>query len=190
MHLNQRRHRCSPVNLLHIFKSPFYKNTSWRLLLMTFLSILLLRTWTQWLHQSQNIKDPFSNWEIHFFIINSSMINFLSMSSKERMVSTKNRIYRLLCFLFYSSFKNTRVSSKITFFLKISQNNSNRKLTSFELFKGTFTLQFSDDFFIFWSIWFHANGANNYFTILCIVPTIFSWRQAIFFPSFFGNKID
>ena len=27
------RHGCSPVNLLHIFRTPFLKNTSWRLLL-------------------------------------------------------------------------------------------------------------------------------------------------------------
>ena len=27
------RHRCSPVNLLHIIRTPFYKNTSGRLLL-------------------------------------------------------------------------------------------------------------------------------------------------------------
>ena len=27
------RHRCSPVNLLHIFRTPFHKNTSGRLLL-------------------------------------------------------------------------------------------------------------------------------------------------------------
>ena len=28
-----RRHGCSPVNLLHIFRKPFLKNTSWGLLL-------------------------------------------------------------------------------------------------------------------------------------------------------------
>ena len=27
------RHRCSPVNLLHVFRKPFVKNTSGRLLL-------------------------------------------------------------------------------------------------------------------------------------------------------------
>ena len=31
---NTLRHECSPVNLLHIFKTPFYKNTSRGLLLI------------------------------------------------------------------------------------------------------------------------------------------------------------
>ena len=31
---NTLRHECSPVNLLHIFKTPFYKNTSGGLLLI------------------------------------------------------------------------------------------------------------------------------------------------------------
>ena len=30
---NHTSHKCSPVNLLHIFRSPFLKNTSGRLLL-------------------------------------------------------------------------------------------------------------------------------------------------------------
>ena len=31
---NTLRHECSPVNLVHIFKTPFYKNTSGGLLLI------------------------------------------------------------------------------------------------------------------------------------------------------------
>ena len=36
------QHRCSPVNLLHIFRTPFLKNTSKWLLLAIVLSFLLL----------------------------------------------------------------------------------------------------------------------------------------------------
>ena len=36
--------------------------------------------------------------------------------------------------------------------------------------------------------WFHVNGVNNYFIILCIFPNISFWRQSIFFPSFFWNQ--
>ena len=35
------RRGCSPVSLLHIFRTPFTKNTSWRLLLILFLVIFL-----------------------------------------------------------------------------------------------------------------------------------------------------
>ena len=37
-------------------------------------------------------------------------------------------------------------------------------------------------------IWFHINGVNNYFIILCIFPNISFWRQSIFFPSFFCDQ--
>ena len=35
------RHGCSPVNLLHVFRTPFFKNTSGRLLLFIFYSARL-----------------------------------------------------------------------------------------------------------------------------------------------------
>ena len=37
------RHGCSPVNLLHIFRTPFYKNTSGGLLLLAVIPIFTLR---------------------------------------------------------------------------------------------------------------------------------------------------
>ena len=37
------RHGCSPVNLLHIFRAPFIKNTSGRLLLYTFVAFFWYR---------------------------------------------------------------------------------------------------------------------------------------------------
>ena len=38
--------------------------------------------------------------------------------------------------------------------------------------KGAFTLQFSGNFFDYRKTWFHVNGVNNYFIILCIFPSI------------------
>ena len=49
--------------------------------------------------------------------------------------------------------------------------------------KGTFTLPFSNNFFNYKKIWFHAHR----FTILCIFPAISFWSLSIFFPSFFLN---
>ena len=46
------RHECYPVNLLHIFRAPFRKNTSGRLLLV-FLSIL----WSAWQNIIRNFKN-------------------------------------------------------------------------------------------------------------------------------------
>ena len=43
-------------------------------------------------------------------------------------------------------------------------------------------------FFNYRKTWFHVNGVNNYFIILCIFPNISFWRQSIFFPSFFWNQ--
>ena len=43
-------------------------------------------------------------------------------------------------------------------------------------------------FFNYRKTWFHINGVNNYFIILCIFPNISVWRQSIFFPSFFWNQ--
>ena len=37
--------RCSPVNLLHILRTPSPKNTSERLLLMLFLLVILEQQW-------------------------------------------------------------------------------------------------------------------------------------------------
>ena len=59
-----------------------------------------------------------------------------------------------------------------------------------EVFKGTYTLQFSDSVFHYREIWFHVNGVNNYFIIFCIFPTISFWRQTVFFHNFFETKID
>ena len=49
-------------------------------------------------------------------------------------------------------------------------------------------IKFSDNFFNYRKTWFHVNGVNNYFIILCIFPNISFWRQSLFFPSFFWNQ--
>ena len=41
---------------------------------------------------------------------------------------------------------------------------------------------------IYRKIWFHLNGVNNYFIILCIFPNISFWRQSIFFIIFLNPK--
>ena len=58
------RHGCSPVNLLHIFRTPFPKNTSGWLLLSAssdyFCLLLLLITSQNTFFQSFALKNPFS----------------------------------------------------------------------------------------------------------------------------------
>ena len=45
---------------------------------------------------------------------------------------------------------------------------------------GLFTLQFSDSFFNYRKIWFHVNGVNNCFIVLCIFSAISFWHQSFF----------
>ena len=73
--------------------------------------------------------------------------------------------------------------SSLMCFLKV------RFLSIFIPSKGTFTSEFSDNFFNYRKFWFHVNGVNNCFIILCIFPIISVWRQSIFFP-FFQIKIE
>ena len=52
------RHGCSPVNLLHIFRTPFPRNTSWWLLLITkflFLTLTLDNFLFNGIHYLQKI---------------------------------------------------------------------------------------------------------------------------------------
>ena len=54
----------------------------------------------------------------------------------------------------------------------------------------SFTLQFSDNFFNYEKIWFHVNGVNNCFNILCIFLPFPSDVNLYSFDNFFETKID
>ena len=59
-------HRCSPVNLLHIFRTPFTKNTSGRLLLI--ITNLTIRTnKLNFFRTGKNVDSRFSSVRVHQF---------------------------------------------------------------------------------------------------------------------------
>ena len=47
---------------------------------------------------------------------------------------------------------------------------------------------YNNFFTIFLKLFFHVNGVNNCFIILCIFHTVSFWRPSTFFPSFIWNQ--
>ena len=67
-------------------------------------------------------------------------------------------------------------------------NKATETIAKICYFRPCNIIKVSDNFFNYGKIWFHVNGVNHYFIILCIFRNISFWRQSIFFPSFFWNQ--
>ena len=98
------RHRCSLVNLLHIFRTPFLKNTSGQLLLINL--PLFQERWKFWVYCHTNIKKPFYLKNI-FLIENEGVLHSFS---------TKNTFHDkmdLIGFFYFhvTTYKLWRISS-------------------------------------------------------------------------------
>ena len=104
------RHGCSPVNLLHIFRTPFLKNTSGRLLLIlpNTQKVKAIRQWIEYnvknvfpesSYIGKTIPRPFSknqNWVFQqtFVLMNTSWTRLSSSPSEDVLIKTN--IFSLL----------------------------------------------------------------------------------------------
>ena len=98
------QHRCSPVNLLHIFKTPFPKDISRQLLLKIYWPLLLeLEIWSLFSEENPVIRKIWPN-------------NFIIIAWKKLIPHKwKKLILFTLMFHFYTPWKHQKTKSFLTF---------------------------------------------------------------------------
>ena len=128
---------------------------------------------------------PFMTKELHKAIMKRSRLRNKLLKNKNKINRNNYEVQRnygkeLLKTTkkqYFDNLNTSKVTDNRTFFWKtvvhlFTNKPSRGEKVILKEGKGAFTLQFSGYFFNCRKIWFHVNGVNNYFIILCIFLNI------------------